>query len=93
MKAVELNQDDHDTYYNLGLVLIALGESEKALEAFLRATDLKKDYAEAYYEIGTIYIRQNNIDEAVKNLEKFLELSPEHEKADTARQLLDYLKK
>jgi len=92
-KAVELNQDDHDTYYNLGLVLIALGEREEALEAFLRVTDLKQDYAEAYYEIGTICIGQNNIDEAVINLEKFLELSPEHEKAATARQMLDYLKK
>jgi len=92
-KAVELNQDDHDTYYNFGLVLIAVGESEKALEAFLKAADLKKDYAEAYYQIGTIYIGQNNIDEAVKNLEKFLELAPEHEKADTARQLLDFFKK
>jgi len=56
-------------------------------------TDLKQDYAEAYYEIGTICIGQNNIDEAVINLEKFLELSPEHEKAATARQMLDYLKK
>ncbi len=92
-RAVELNQDDHDTYYNLGLVLIAVGEREEALEAFLRATDLKQDFADAYYEIGTIYIGQNNIDEAVKNLEKFLELSPEHEKAATARQMLDYLKK
>jgi len=33
------------------------------------------------------------VEEAVKNLEKFLELAPEHEKANVTKQLLDYLKK
>ncbi len=48
---------------------------------------------DAYYHIGTIYIGQNNTEEALKNLEKFLELAPEHEKANIAQQLLDFLKK
>ncbi len=70
-----------------------LGESVEALNAFLKAVEIKEDYVEAYFQIGTIYIGQNLTEEAVKSLEKFLELAPEHEKADIAKQLLDYLKK
>jgi len=92
-KAVELSPDDPDAFYNLGVCLINTGESEAALDYFLKSVELKEDYADAYYQIGTIYIGQNRVKEAVANLEKFLELAPEHEKANLARQLLEYLKK
>ncbi len=80
-------------FYNLGICLMNLGESNEALNAFLKAVEIKEDYVEAYYQIGTIYIGQNRTEEAVISLEKFLELAPEHEKASIAKQLLDYLKK
>jgi tetratricopeptide (TPR) repeat protein len=92
-KATEISDDDPDAFYNLGVCLTNLGASEGALNSFLRAVGLKDDYADAYYQIGTIYIGQNNVEEAVRNLERFLELVPEHEKANIAKQLLDYLKK
>jgi len=92
-KAAEISQDDPDAFYNFGVCLTNLGESEGALDAFLKTVKLKDDYADAYYQIGVIYIGQNKAKEAVANLEKFLELAPEHEKADIAKQLLDYLKK
>lgn len=92
-KATEISDDDPDAFYNMGVCLTNLGDSGGALSSFLRTVALKKDYADAYYQIGTIYIGQNNVGEAVKNLERFLELAPEHEKANIAKQLLDYLKK
>ena len=92
-KATEISEDDSDAFYNLGVCLTNLGDQEGALAAFLKTIALKEDYADAYYQIGTLYINQNNVDEAVKNLEKFLELAPEHEKASVSKQLLDYLKK
>ncbi len=92
-RASEISDDDPDAFYNLGVCLTNLGVSEGALSSFLRAVGLKDDYADAYYQIGTIYISQNNVEEAVRNLERFLELVPEHEKANIAKQLLDYLKK
>jgi tetratricopeptide (TPR) repeat protein len=92
-KATEISDDDPDAFYNLGVCLTNLGAPEEALSSFLRTVGLKDDYADAYYQIGTIYISQNNVVEAIKNLERFLELVPEHEKANIAKQLLDYLKK
>lgn len=93
LKATELSPDDPDAFYNLGVVETNLGERDEALKAYLKTVELKEDYADAYYQIGTIYIGQNNPAEAIKNLEKFLELAPENEKADIARQMLDYLRK
>ncbi|NIM59521.1 MAG: tetratricopeptide repeat protein [Candidatus Aminicenantes bacterium] len=92
-RAIEISSDEPGAFYNLGVCLMNLGESVEALSAFLNAVEIKEDYVEAYYQIGTIYIGQNRTEEAVMNLEKFLELAPEHEKAPIAKQLLDYLKK
>ncbi|MGB6864839.1 MAG: tetratricopeptide repeat protein [Candidatus Aminicenantaceae bacterium] len=92
-KAAEISDDDPDAFYNLGVCLTNLGDQEGALTAFLKTIGFKEDYADAYYQVGTLYINQNNVEEAVKNLEKFLELAPEHEKANVTKQLLDYLKK
>ncbi len=92
-RATELNPDEPDAFYNLGVCLINLGGSDKAIEALLRTVEIKDDYADAYYSLGTLSIGQNKTEEAVRYLEKFLQLAPEHEKADLARQLLEFLKK
>jgi Flp pilus assembly protein TadD len=92
-KAAEISDDDPDAFYNLGVCLTNLGDQEGALAAFLKTIAFKEDYADAYFQIGTLYINQNNVEEAIKNLEKFLELAPEHEKAAVSKQLIDYLKK
>jgi tetratricopeptide (TPR) repeat protein len=93
MKASELSPDDPDAYYNLGVVLTNLGNSEEALTYFLKTVGIQDDYADAYYQIGTISISKGQVADAVKNLEKFLELAPEHSNAKIAKQLLEYLKK
>ena len=92
-KATELSSDDPDAFYNLGVCLTNLGDSEEALASFIKTVELKEDYSDAYYLIGTLYIGQNKVEEAVENLEKFLELAPKHEKASSAKQLLEFLKK
>jgi tetratricopeptide (TPR) repeat protein len=92
-KAVALSPDDPDAHYNLGACLTNTGEQDAALAQFLKTTELKADYADAFYQMGTIYIGRNEVPQAVRSLEKFLELAPAHEKAPLAKQLLQYLKK
>lgn len=93
LKASELSPDDPNAFYNLGVVLTNLGNTEEAFNYFLRAVGIQDDYADAYYQIGTIYIGKGQTAEAIKNLEKFIELAPEHPKTEIAMQLLEYLKK
>jgi len=93
LKASELSPEDPDAFYNLGVVLTNLGNTEEALKYFLRAVGTQENYADAYYQIGTIYIGKGQTADAVENLEKFMELAPEHPNAKIAKQLLEYLKK
>jgi len=46
----------------------------------------------AYYQVGMIYVNQNKKEEAIKNLEKFLELAPTDPNAPVAKKIVEYLK-
>ena len=92
-KAVELSPDDPDAFYNLGACAMNLHDFPGAMEAFSNAIELKSDFAAAYYQLGMVQVNQNNKEDAVKNLEKFLELAPEDPNAAVAKQLVEYLKK
>ncbi|MBN1224882.1 MAG: tetratricopeptide repeat protein [Candidatus Aminicenantes bacterium] len=92
-KAVELSPDDPDAFFNLGACSMNLQDYTGAGDAFAKAIEIKSDYAAAYYQLGMVHVNQNHTDEAVRNLEKFLELAPDDPNAGVARQLVDYLKK
>jgi len=89
-RAAEINPNDPDGYYNLGVCLINLGQAEEALSQFQKTVELKPDYAEAYFQLGSLYISQNKTQEAISSLEKFLELAPQNDRAPLAKQLLDF---
>ncbi|MHA1385406.1 MAG: tetratricopeptide repeat protein [Candidatus Helarchaeota archaeon] len=56
----------HYPYYNLGLIYEKVGNLDKALEHFLKATELKKDYAKALYNAGRIYRKLGEYEKADK---------------------------
>jgi tetratricopeptide (TPR) repeat protein len=48
-KAIQLNPDDAEAYYNRGNVQSGFGLFDEALESYNEAIRLFADYAEAYY--------------------------------------------
>ena len=54
---------------------------DKALEAYNNAVQLAPEYAAAYFGLGRLQLTQKNLPEAVKNLEKAVELDPENAEA------------
>ncbi len=92
-KAAELSPDDPDAFFNLGACSMNLQDYAAAREAFSKAISIKPDFAAAYYQLGMLLVNQNETEEAVKNLEKFLELAPGHPNAAVAKQLIEFLKK
>jgi len=92
-KAVDLSPNDADAFYNLGACAMNLHDFPGAMDAFSKAIALKSDFAVAYYQLGMVQVNQNNKEDAVKNLEKFLELAPDDPNAAVAKQLVEYLKK
>jgi lipoprotein NlpI len=57
------------------------------------AVEIDPNLADAYYQLGLSYVNKAESEKAISNLEKYLELQPEGQYAETARSLLEYLKK
>ena len=51
-KAINLNPDYAEAYYELGLILKEEGETAEALNHFQKAVGLKSDFAEAECELA-----------------------------------------
>lgn len=56
-------------------------EYDKSLEAYNKAIQLAPEFADAYLGLGRLQLTQKNLSEAVKNLEKAIELDPESAEA------------
>ncbi|MBZ5582286.1 MAG: tetratricopeptide repeat protein [Acidobacteriia bacterium] len=85
-------------YYNLGAILVNTNQSDQAAEAFKKAIEADPKYAEAYYQLGVYYVGKAQVDTAtgkvtpapgtVEYLQKYLELAPTGQFADSAKGLL-----
>ena len=74
-KAIELNPNCYDCYYNIGFSNAQKKDYEKAEAAYKKAIELKADYAEAYSGLANIYNAQRKFDEAAAVSAKVSELS------------------
>jgi len=72
--------------YRAGVEYGNAGLFSQAAELFRRATKLRPDYSDAYRSLGRAYMDLNDWDNAVKSLERALELNT---KDKEARKLLD----
>ena len=79
--------------YNMGVVEANQGKDSEAVDFFKKATALKPDMAIAYYQLGLAQFRLKNTTDAQAALEKYLELDPNGDDADTAKKLLEFIKK
>ncbi len=84
-------------YYNLGAVLVNIGQLESAGEAFKKATEIDPNYANAYYQYAVYLFGKATLapDGRVvpppgtkEALEKYLELDPNGGFAESARGML-----
>ena len=70
------------------------GESvRKAMSFFKKAIELDPKYANAYYQMGLATVGTNKMAEAAPYFTKYLELAPTGQDAETAKQMLDFIKK
>ncbi|MFP4082286.1 MAG: tetratricopeptide repeat protein [Candidatus Aminicenantes bacterium] len=93
LKELPQTEFSPEEIYNMGVVSANEGQDEEAAEYFKKASEMKPDFALAYYQLGLTYFRLERKEEAKAALEKYLELEPEGEKAETAKTLLNYIKK
>ena len=92
-KAIELNEKMVDAYYNRGQ-LILKDSPKQALDDFVKAVVLDPKFIDAYYAIAAIQKNLGHYKDAIKNLDKILELEPMAVNAKALKKLIQtkYLK-
>lgn len=79
--------------YNEAVKYINNGDVDSAIPLLEETIQLDSRLADAYYQLGLVYINKAKNEKAISNLERYLELQPEGQNAETARSLLEFLKK
>ena len=86
-KAIEHNKNMVDAYYNRGQLM--LKENPKhALDDFVSAVALDSKFIDAYYAIAAIQKNLGQYEDAVKNLDKILEIEPMAVNAKALKKLI-----
>ena len=82
---------DPNAYLNMGIKAFNEGEMDKAFEAFDKAVKENPDLADGYYYRGLVWMNRGKKAEARADLEKFLQLAPDHRYAADAKEFLKSL--
>jgi len=80
-KALKINPDYADAYYNMAIVLNDKGESELALEGYRQALKIKPNYADAYINMGVILKEMGDLEAAIKSYKQALKIKPNYAEA------------
>jgi tetratricopeptide (TPR) repeat protein len=98
-KAAELmnktseGSSDPKVLFNAAIFHLNSGQSQEAMDDFLKAEASDPQNAEIQYHLGTIMVGQNKIADAVARLEKYLSMNPQNpQNVATAKGLLAALK-
>lgn len=92
-KTIELNKKMVDAYYNRGQLIIK-DNPKQALDDFVAAVALDPKFIDAYFAIAAVQKNLGHYEDAVKNLDKILELEPMAVNAKALKKLIltKYLK-
>jgi len=75
-KAIELNPNHADVYYNRGDAYDEMGEYGKAIADYSRAIELDPGYASAYFDRAHAYGEIGDYDKAITDYSNAIELDP-----------------
>ena len=86
-KSVQLNPQDAEAYYNLGIVMQDLGRLDEAEAIYKKAITLKPDH-KTYNNLGIVMQELGRLDEAEASYKKAITLKPDFIQAINNRWLL-----
>ena len=76
-KAIGINPNYAEGYYNMGNAAKAKGSQSIAIENYNQAIKIKPDYVEAHYNMGNTYSNIGDLDAAIESYRKVLEIKPD----------------
>jgi superkiller protein 3 len=94
-KAAELNPGAKgQSLYNLGVTQMNAMQTQEAIATFRQAIEADPNYAEAYFRLGQCLLSdQSTIAEAIKTLEKYIQIGKDATNVQTAKEIVAALKK
>ena len=78
---INIDPNNADAYYNLGLAQYHQGKLDKAIANYQQAIELDPNYAKAYNGLGVALYYQGKLEEAITNYQQSIELDPNYAKA------------
>lgn len=76
-KAIDLNSEFAEAYYNLGITYEELGKHKDSIEALKRAIQLVPNYANAYYALGYAYYQLKKYDDSAAAFKQSIKIKPD----------------
>ncbi|MBU0476146.1 MAG: tetratricopeptide repeat protein [Bacteroidetes bacterium] len=80
-KAIELNPNYVDAYYNMGNAYGKNDNADKAIECYQKVIEIAPNYTDAYLYMGLAYGTEGDFDEAIMCFKKVIELDPNNASA------------
>ena len=76
-KVVQVEPDRYNAWFNIGMILMKVGQLDTALQSFRKVISIDPQDAEAYGAVGVLLARQNKHQQAMPFLREALRLRPE----------------
>lgn len=77
--------------FNQGAKQFEANQLDEAQASFEKVLEINPNHARAHYQLGLCLVSKGDSAGAREHLEKFIELAPEDQEAESARQMLSYL--
>ncbi len=80
-QALQIKPDDHEAWYNRGIVLGNLEKNEEAITSFDKAVQIKPDYHQALHGRGRALDNLGRYEEAIASYDQALQIKPDFHQA------------
>lgn len=77
-KALSIQPDYVDAYYNMGIAYKAQGKLEEAIKVYKKVLSIRPQYAEAHYNMGNIFKVQGKLEAAIRSYRSALSHKPDY---------------
>jgi len=91
-KALEINPNDDQSHYNIGLLYSNKGKTKEAISHYKQAIAINPGNADFHYNLGYTYFKKKMFKESISEYKEAITIAPDH--TDAHRNLgYSYLKK
>lgn len=92
-QSIDTYPDNEALAYNVGEIYFANQKLDEAIQYFTLASQIKPTWGTPYYKLGLVYLNKADYEMAKTSLNKFLQLEPNTELAQTVKNILEQLEK